>query len=135
MSKKICAECKFESPDDAKFCLKCGAKLKEAKSEKNKTEEAKEKETVIKLEIPIGPKSRIAAGLLAVFVGTFGIHNFYLGYNKRGLTQLLLSVVGGVLTCGLASMVVGIWSLVEGILIFTKAEGYTVDAEGKPLGD
>jgi len=28
-------------------------------------------------------KSKLAAGLLAIFLGTLGVHNFYLGYTKK----------------------------------------------------
>ncbi len=39
-------------------------------------------------------KSQLVAALLAFFLGTLGIHNFYLGYKKKGMTQLLISIVG-----------------------------------------
>ena len=29
-------------------------------------------------------KDHVAAGLLAIFLGAFGIHKFYLGYNTAG---------------------------------------------------
>jgi TM2 domain-containing membrane protein YozV len=44
-----------------------------------------------------GEPNRLAAGLLALFLGTIGIHKFYLGYNKAGLTMLLVAVLGAVL--------------------------------------
>ena len=28
-------------------------------------------------------KSKVAAGLLGIFLGAFGVHNFYLGYTSR----------------------------------------------------
>ena len=34
-------------------------------------------------------KSRVAAGILAILLGTYGIHSFYLGNTSRGLLQLL----------------------------------------------
>ena len=37
-------------------------------------------------------KSRVAAGILAILLGTYGIHSFYLGNTSRGLLQLLLSL-------------------------------------------
>lgn len=33
-------------------------------------------------------KSRIAAGLFGMLMGTFGVHNFYLGNTQRGLIQI-----------------------------------------------
>lgn len=81
------------------------------------------------------PKSRLVTALLAIFLGTLGIHNFYLGKNNLGLTQLLISVVGGILTCGIATVIVQIWAFIEGILILTKSPGFTKDADGVPLCD
>lgn len=76
-------------------------------------------------------KSKLAAGLLGIFLGSLGIHRFYLGYKNVGLTMLLITV----LTCGLGSAVTGIWGLVEGILYLTAAPGskWSVDATGRPL--
>ena len=39
-------------------------------------------------------KSQLIAALLAFFLGSLGIHNFYLGYKKKGMTQLLLTLGG-----------------------------------------
>ena len=36
-----------------------------------------------------GVKSKIVAGLLAIFLGTFGIHRFYLNQAKMGLLYLV----------------------------------------------
>ena len=44
-----------------------------------------------------GEPNRLTAGLLALFLGTIGIHKFYMGYNRAGLTMLLVSIVGAVL--------------------------------------
>ena len=76
------------------------------------------------------PKSKIVAGLLALFVGTLGIHNFYLGRNALGLTQLLLATVGGILTCGIATVAVAVWAFVECVVIFC---GGINDRHGRPL--
>lgn len=80
-------------------------------------------------------KSRLAAGLMGIFLGAFGIHNFYLGFNNRGLTQIIISIVGGALTCGVAYWAVQVWGLIEGILILIRHDGYTKDADGLELSD
>jgi TM2 domain-containing membrane protein YozV len=72
-------------------------------------------------------KSKLAAGLLGIFLGTFGVHRFYLGFTKIGVIQLIVSLV----TCGLG----GIWGFIEGILYLVGANGYTTDADGRPLRD
>ena len=66
-------------------------------------------------------KSRMAAGLLAIMLGVFGIHNFYLGYYSRAVIQLVVSIVGGLLSLGLATFGITIWALAEGVLIISAA--------------
>ena len=79
---------------------------------------------------PQGPaKSKLAAGLLAIFLGSLGVHNFYLGFTKRAVAQLLISV----LSFGIAAPIIAIWALIEGIFYLTDHEGYTTDAKGVPL--
>lgn len=59
---------------------------------------------------------KLAAGLLAIFLGYLGIHKFVLGYNTAGLIMLLVTV----LTCGLAGFVMGVIGVIEGIIYLTK---------------
>lgn len=78
-------------------------------------------------------KNRIVAGLLAIFLGSLGLHNFYLGNTNRAITQVAVSVVGGIVSCGLATLAVEIWALVEGIQILCGK--INEDADGVPLRD
>ena len=43
-------------------------------------------------------KSRKIASFLCLFLGSFGVHSFYLGYTKKGLIELLITLmlVGGI---------------------------------------
>ena len=77
------------------------------------------------------PKNKLLAGLLGIFLGVFGIHNFYLGFNKKAVTQLLITV----LSLGLLSWVSAIWGLIEGILILASATGtqWDLDSDGLPM--
>lgn len=74
-------------------------------------------------------KSKMAAGLLGIFLGAFGVHNFYLGNTGKAIAQLLITV----LSCFALSMISGIWGLVEGILILTGS--INTDGKGNPLKD
>lgn len=74
-------------------------------------------------------KSKMAAGLLGIFLGAFGVHNFYLGFTGKAVAQLLITI----LSCGCLSFASGIWGLIEGILILTGS--ISVDANGVPLRD
>lgn len=82
-------------------------------------------------------KSKLTAGLLGIFLGCFGIHNFYLGYTSKAVTQLVLTIVGLVLSCIVVGiflvMGVSIWGLIEGIMILTGS--INKDGQGNPLAD
>jgi TM2 domain-containing membrane protein YozV len=72
-----------------------------------------------------GSKSKIAAGLLAIFLGGLGIHKFYLGYTGPGLVYLLTNTVGWIVTIfmlGLPNIALWIIALVEGIIYLTKSD-------------
>lgn len=64
----------------------------------------------------------VAAALLAIFLGCFGVHKFYLGYSTQGFIMLALSLVGGLFTFGLAAGVVWVISLIEGVIYLTKSQ-------------
>lgn len=59
-------------------------------------------------------KDKLAAGLLAIFLGCFGIQYFYLGKTTGGIICLLLTLV----TCGLWSII----SFIQGILMLTMTQ-------------
>jgi len=61
---------------------------------------------------------KIVAGLLGIFLGAFGIHKFILGLKTPGLIMLLLSL----LSCGVASPVIGLIGLIEGVLYLMKSD-------------
>ena len=67
-------------------------------------------------------KDHVAAGLLAILLGTFGVHKFYLGYNQAGFIMLAVSVLGSLITFGLAAAVIQVISLVEGIIYLAKSQ-------------
>ncbi len=68
-------------------------------------------------------KSKLAAGLLGIFVGGFGIHRFYLGYIGIGIIQIIVTIF----TFGVGAL----WGFIEGILIL--AGTMNKDAQGRLL--
>jgi TM2 domain-containing membrane protein YozV len=70
-------------------------------------------------------KSRIAAALFGIFLGSLGVHRFYLGYIGTGIIQIILTFI----TFGFG----GVWGFIEGIVII--AGGFKTDAKGIPLRD
>lgn len=81
-------------------------------------------------------KSKLAAGLLGIFLGGLGVHNFYLGNTGKAVAQLLLTLVGWILL-GLGPIAAAIWGLVEGIIILCSKPGspWHKDANGYELSD
>jgi len=72
----------------------------------------------------VSDKSRLIALLLALLVGPFGVHRFYVGKTATGIAMVLLDLT----LVGFA--VTGIWSLVDAIFI---ALGEFTDADGRWL--
>ena len=71
---------------------------------------------------PLSSRDHVAAGLLAIFLGGFGVHKFYLGYNTQGFIMLALSLLGGLFTFGLVTGVVWIIAIIEGIVYLAKTQ-------------
>lgn len=107
-----CPHCGAEVNPEAVMCVACGTKFAEPEPE-------------------MSDKSKLAAGLLGIFLGAFGVHNFYLGNTGKAIAQLLLGTVG-ILACGIGPAVSSIWGLIEGIFIL--CDNITTDSEGKRLG-
>ena len=105
-----CPHCGAQTAPDAAVCTQCGVAFAQP--------------------VPVGEqKSKMAAGLLGIFLGAFGVHNFYLGYTGKAVAQLLISV----LSCGIFAVASEIWGLVDGIQFLTGS--ITTDAKGIPLKD
>jgi len=98
-----CQNCGNPTVPGAAVCTACGAALNVVTAES---------------------KSKMTAGLLGIFLGGLGIHNFYLGYTGKAIAQIVLSFCFG---AG------AIWGFVEGILILCGK--IDKDAKGNPLKD
>ena len=69
---------------------------------------------------PVSRKSRVAAGLLAIFCGILGFHKFYLGYISAGIIMFLLTFfLWWTIVVPLAMFLV---SLIEGVMYLTKSD-------------
>ena len=89
---KFCTNCGNLIASQAELCLNCGVR-------QNST------------AIP-GGKSRVAAGLLAIFLGSFGVHKFYMGKIGMGILYLLF--------CWTA--IPGIIGFIEGIIYLCESD-------------
>lgn len=120
----VCVKCGVAAGQGTNFCPHCGAATVPGAAVCTQCGVA------LAQPIPQGAqKSKMAAGLLGIFLGAFGVHNFYLGYTGKAVAQLLISV----LSCGFLAVASEIWGLVEGIQILTGS--INKDAKGVPLKD
>lgn len=71
---------------------------------------------------PPSENKKILAGVLAILLGMFGVHKFILGYNKEGIILLIITIILGALTCGVAGWAMGIIGVIEGIVYLTKTD-------------
>jgi TM2 domain-containing membrane protein YozV/ribosomal protein L40E len=123
----VCVKCGYQNGTGFNYCRNCGAETQQGAF------------ACVRCGIALEPqpvyynygeqKSKIAAGLLGIFLGSLGIHNFYLGYTGKAVAQLLITVC----TLGIGAIVTSIWGLIEGILILTGS--IAVDGKGIPLRD
>lgn len=115
----VCVKCGVPAGQGLNFCPNCG----------NQTAPGAAVCTScgVALGVPVQgeQKSKMAAGLLGIFLGAWGIHNFYLGNTSRAIIQIVVTLV----TCGVG----GIWGLIEGIMILCGS--IKTDAKGVPLKD
>lgn len=108
---KFCQNCGVELNEQQDVCLKCGVRIIKQKN------------------INPNAKSKLAAGLLGIFLGVFGVHNFYLGYTGKAVAQLLITL----LSCSVLSPISALWGIIEGILILCG--NIDKDANGNLLTD
>ncbi len=102
----FCPKCGKEAAEDQAFCPNCGAPLK-----------AEVKQEAPAVAAGVSPKSRLATSLFAWFLGSLGVHRFYIGKTGTAVVMLILGLIGYA-TCWIVVgipflIVVGIWSLID----------------------
>lgn len=126
----LCVKCGVSKGQGSYYCHNCGKPLAQGSAVCLNCGVANQ-------TVSSNAKSKLAAGLLGIFLGCLGVHNFYLGYTGKAVTQLVLTILGVVLSCVVIGvfLVLGtsIWGLVEGIMILTGS--IDKDGQGNFLGD
>ena len=113
----VCVKCGVRAGEGSRYCPHCGAETGPGAAVCTKCG------TALGQPISGEQKSKLVAGLLGIFLGGFGIHNFYLGNNKRGVIQIIVTLV----TCGIGA----IWGLVEASML--EVGDVNTGARGWPL--
>ncbi|MEO0288945.1 MAG: NINE protein [candidate division WOR-3 bacterium] len=95
MDKKFCPSCGKELDARATMCPNCGAPQPGTTGSTTGCE-----------------KNKIAAGVLGILLGSFGIHKFYLGQVGWGIVYLLFCWTG----------IPSIIGIIEGIIYLTMSD-------------
>ena len=91
-NEKYCSICGKIILKEAEICPKCGVRQKTSSHH--------------------GKRSKMAAALLAIFLGGFGIHKFYLGKTAMGVLYLIF----------FWTLIPAIIGFIEGIIYLTKSD-------------
>src|SRR5215216_6290113 len=110
MSSRYCTKCGAINDDLAQYCTTCQAPLSQMSTGYQPMQSVNA--GAMTDWKAMGGDKKIVAGILAILVGSLGVHKFILGYTTEGLIMLLVTV----LTCGIAGVVMSIVGIVEGIM-------------------
>ena len=107
----FCKQCGAEVQDTAVVCVKCGSATGKPMVEPG----------------AVSQKSRAAYVLLAIFLGGWGIHNFYGGYTTRAVIQLVVWVVSFLLSFVFIGffgfLALWIWAIIEACTVTVDSSG------------
>ena len=122
-----CEYCENEVPAGMSRCPSCGAAVKlsvdvatvaqpKVGDAPTRIPAATECEEAL---LPHKRKMKAVYVVLGFFLGAIGVHNFYAGYKRRAVAQLLITV----LSFGYLLLVSWIWAIVEIIIVNDDASG------------
>lgn len=97
----FCENCGQPTAAEAAVCLNCGVALKKPEEKAASTY--------------LNGKDKIVVALLCFFLGGWGIHNFYMGENKKGIIKIVFYFL-----CGIS----GILALIDFIKILIDKYDY-----------
>lgn len=121
---KFCSECGNEVNERAEICVKCGCRLRQARTYDES-------------------KSKVVAALLCLFLGGLGAHRFYLNDNAIALLQLACLPISVIMmlvlsAASLSGIAAGLFLgavLIHGIWIFTDLIRILFTSSGEELAN
>lgn len=119
---RSCEHCGFTKGNGLSYCPECGRKVL------NRAEVCEYCGTIVFSLYTKKSRFRFLAGILGVLLGFLGAHNFYLGYIKKGIFQLVVTVLLCVIGLGPLAGIIWAWALYESYKILRG--DVRVDARG-----
>ena len=113
---RYCTKCGAVNDDTAQYCSNCQAPLTQMSSGYQPMQSVNPGAMTDWKEM--GADKKMVAGILAILLGSLGVHKFILGYTTEGVIMLLVSV----LSCGILAVVPSVIGIVEGIMYLTKSD-------------
>ena len=130
MSMKYCQHCGTQNPKDSKFCSSCGGQFEFQKQQSPASAPSTETYTnepqprsAQSTQYVRPPKDRTVAVILALLLGGFGVHKFYLENNSSGLLYLCFFWTG----------IPEIIGFIEGIIYLTESEEEFQENHANPI--
>lgn len=119
----LCPQCGAPAANGATHCQYCGAAIVAAQPQPQPQYQPQPQPTYPQPAYPNYPaspavnpawpvKSKVVAGVLALLLGSIGVHKFYLGKVAHGILMLLF--------CW--TYIPGIIALIDGIMILTSSD-------------
>lgn len=108
-----CSKCGNPNDDAARFCAKCGGPLGAAPQNTETADNSTMRTATPTAGRTVVAKNPTVALVLSIFLGAFGAGQFYNGDWKKGLTMAAATLLLGVVTGGLVSLGIWIWSMID----------------------
>lgn len=119
IEQKPCVECQTPIRKAAVVCPNCGV----PQPVEGTTAQPTAGEPLLAGPSNVAPPSnRILAGILAILVGSLGIHKFVLGYNMEALIMLAVTILGLPCHVGIGSLAMAGIGIAEGIIYLSKSD-------------
>ena len=113
---RYCTKCGAVNDDTAQYCTNCQAPLSQISSGYQPMQSVNP--GAMTDWKAMGADKKMVAGILAILLGSLGVHKFILGYTTEGVIMLLVSV----LSCGILAVIPSVIGIVEGIMYLTKSD-------------
>ena len=113
---RYCTKCGAINDDTAQYCSNCQAPLSQIGSGYQPMQSVNP--GAMTDWKAMGADKKMVAGILAILLGSLGVHKFILGYTTEGVIMLLVSI----LSCGVLAVIPSVIGIVEGIMYLTKSD-------------